>query len=173
MPRPKQLIDKKELQAEVNKLEASQTFDGRMALYKALSETLWAATNKFTLQVLMTKIREYKVILKTVSNKGKGLEKFRECLSAPIERISRAEKFAQNTESMDAFDKLMKFTPRAYRSLVIEAKNGSLAAACKLNCLQCTDFQIVEIRECPIKHCSMWNFRAYKSEGVQIEKQES
>jgi hypothetical protein len=53
--------------------------------------------------------------------------------------------------------------PEMYRALFTRVfqPNPSRAAAVKAKCLDCSNFQRVEIEHCPAKSCPLWQIRPY------------
>ena len=54
--------------------------------------------------------------------------------------------------------------PKIYQQNYKTAISGrSRAAAIKAKCLDCANFQRVEIANCPIEDCALWLYRPYRS----------
>lgn len=79
------------------------------------------------------------------------------------QRIPRREKFQKNPEAMSAFADMKSKAPTGYVELANRiATTGSKSLALKMVCLQCTNYQRAEIRDCNITHCVLWNFRPFQ-----------
>ena len=71
---------------------------------------------------------------------------------------------------------MRKQTPERYRPLVNRAERGSMRAALALKCLDCSCWQVPEIKECAITHCPLYPYRPYQSrtgtdsEAVEVEE---
>ena len=57
--------------------------------------------------------------------------------------------------------------PSAVR-VFINAFQGSKAAAIKANCIQCSGWEKVGVRDCEIKGCVFWKMRPYQR-GIEVE----
>lgn len=69
MSRKKVEVNKQELQAQIDALEASQTFSGYSTLFKALAATEWAVKNKYGVSVLSSRTQELGIVCKTPKGK--------------------------------------------------------------------------------------------------------
>ena len=78
-----------------------------------------------------------------------------------IKRTTRKEKFS-NKESTGILVQLKKEVPFEYEETVRKLQNGSMIAAIKLKCAECSDYNKSEIKHCPIKTCGLYLFRPYK-----------
>jgi hypothetical protein len=87
-------------------------------------------------------------------------------------RTSRADKFAKNPEVTKHFERIRKNVPENYLPLVEKAAGGSITAAVKLKCLDCTAFQREEIRGCKVGCCSLWPVRPFQSDAEDEEGEE-
>jgi len=56
--------------------------------------------------------------------------------------------------------KIPKVYQQNYKTAV---SSRSRAAAIKAKCLDCTNFQRVEITNCPVDTCPLWLYRGYRS----------
>lgn len=72
MARTKTVIDQKELEAEIKKLEASGQYTSHNELFNALAKTDWATAGKFSANVLRSRTTDYKIELTTpVGKRGR------------------------------------------------------------------------------------------------------
>jgi hypothetical protein len=53
-------------------------------------------------------------------------------------------------------------TPARYRRLVDKVEDGSLQAAIDLKCLDCSDYQVAEVRHCTVTGCPLYSVRPYQ-----------
>ena len=60
------------------------------------------------------------------------------------------------------FEQLRKVVPERFMPLVDQAEKGSLRASIKLNCLECSAYQVSEIKFCPVTACAMFPQRPYQ-----------
>lgn len=152
-----------ELQECINLLESVQPegkFQSRSALWDALCDTLWARSRlpvSLKPQTAMVLAKKFNLTIQTpVGKKGrpKGCGPVpnggnrRKPMSAEVESAMR-KSFPLN---------IIKIIPK----VLDKAASGSLRAAVKLKCLDCTNMQPVEIRLCELNGCPLWHFRPYK-----------
>lgn len=159
-------VNETELQKAINEVERSQPngkFANRSLLWKAIEDSQWAKTRNprpLTGQVAM--IIAKKGNLKIATPVGlRGRQKG----AGPVVRGERKKRTIP-------LEVLTKAVPKEFHKVVAKVAAGSMKAAIKLKCLDCTCFQPTEIRECAIKECSLWAFRPYKNK-VQTEVTES
>ncbi len=158
-------IDRDEFQRIVNELEDGQTFPNPTALWKAVEGTDWAKAQKprpLTGSVAGTRAKELGIQVKTQPAK-RGLtltEEQRAAMQAARKnRKPRAEKMKAFA---DTFGQLRKAVPERFLPVVDQAEKGSLRAAIKLNCLECSGYQLVEIKLCVVTSCAMYPHRPYQ-----------
>lgn len=158
------VIDQREMQAVVSKCESESSFKNRTELWNAIAATEWARTMQprpLTAQVAMIKADELGIEIKTpkgLRGRAKG--------SAPINTGGRKKKVF----SAEQRDALISGIPLDQREKLIKtidrACNGSMKAAVKLKCLDCTNWQKQEVADCTIVDCSLHSFRPYKRPSV-------
>lgn len=73
--------------------------------------------------------------------------------------MGRKQKLIRHKASFDSMERI--HGPK-YKSLVDRAREGSLTAAIKLKCLDCSCWQPDEIRHCPCVECSLFPLRPYQ-----------
>ena len=76
-------------------------------------------------------------------------------------RPSRRAKMAAYSET---FATQRREFPAIALPLIDQAEGGSLTAAVKLMCLDCTCWQRAEIRDCTIARCPLYPHRPYQSQ---------
>lgn len=60
--------------------------------------------------------------------------------------------------------------PKLYRGIYAKAcTSNSLRAAVNAKCLDCCNYQRIEVRECPVVDCPLWSHRPYQN-GLQSDK---
>lgn len=149
-------IDALALQNTIREVETSNTIGNRSQLWAAVEATEWAKTRSprpLTAQVAMNLAKKFNLNIATPLGK-KGREKG----SGPIPGAGRKKK----TLPPDVVVALNKIVPAEFHKIVEKAAGGSMKAAVKLKCLDCTGYQMKEVRECELKDCSLWSFRPYK-----------
>ncbi len=160
-------VDRDELQRIVSELENQQTFPNPSALWKAVEETNWAKTYQprpFTASVAYDRAKELGIQYRTTpAKRGIGIilseEQRAAMLAARKNRKPRAEKMKTFATT---FAELRKHSPTRYLPLVDQAEKGSLRAAIKLNCLECSNYHMVEVKLCPVVACAMFPHRPYQ-----------
>jgi hypothetical protein len=163
-------VNKVELQKMVTDLEAKQEFANLSKLWSALEATDWAKNQKprpLTVSVISARAKELGIILKTVAGK-KGAT-----LGSKIprgERIPRSEKFKKFDKT---FEIMAKEVPEQYRNLIDKIKGGSMKSALKLKCLDCSAWDIKEVRGCVCTGCSLFPFRPGANKKVVADVPES
>lgn len=164
MARTKLEINKDEFQKVVTDLEASQTFANPSWLWKAVEESEWAKNLKpraLTAAVAYVRAKELGVVYKTEAGKRGGGPVGN---GAPRVRIPRAKKMKAFAET---FERLRKETPKRYLPLVDKAEKGSAKACIKLKCLECSNWQSVEVKCCEIKNCPLFPIRPFQGKGKE------
>jgi hypothetical protein len=64
-----------------------------------------------------------------------------------------------------SFDAIKKVIPKQFINLVVLAEQGSLRATINLKCLDCTSFQVKEIKGCTLVSCPLYPVRPYQQMG--------
>ena len=76
-----------------------------------------------------------------------------------------------NDTNQDKIDAFAAHMPISYRATYRKAMNGkSLRAAVNSKCLDCSNWQRIEIKECPIVTCPLHLYRPYQQKGVDDEE---
>lgn len=177
MPRGKNTeVDREKLEKAVQTVEAN----GPLSSLKALQDAVAAEYNKtaideITYSIVGLRIREWGFQLQTKPGKRGGpmtaAHKAALAAGRKMGRTSRAEKFKANTDVWGALDELERNTPERFQPLVEKIREGSMSAAVKLNCLECSGYITAEVRLCQVKQCPMYAFRPYQGAG-QAEEEE-
>ena len=170
MARTKIQVDRTALQNTVNTLEAGQTFTNSSALYEAVANTEWGKGLKLTPSVVYLRIREFKITMQTKPGKRGGTitqERIDAMRAGRKDRQPRSEKMKNFSAS---FALMRKNYPSKSLPLIEKAETGSLRAAIKLMCLDCTCQQPVEVRNCACPGCPLFPHRPYQ--GSMEEEEE-
>lgn len=163
MARKEIVINKSELQNEINRLEKSTTFPTLSHLWKALEETAWARNytpKGLKSATLYVKAKSLGITTKTQPGK-KGRSKGEKVTGVRTPRREKLKKFKEN------FQQMRKQFPKTYLPLVDAAENGSMKAAVKLKCLDCSANQPKEVKMCNIESCPLFPFRPYQTLKVK------
>jgi hypothetical protein len=174
-------VSKLRLQDIVTRIERETSFPNRTALYEAVAATEWAKNfqpKPLSATTISSKIKQLQIEMKTPKGVKGGVwdDARRKKMAKALEgsrgkvRKTRAQKFAANPQILKALDDLEKIIPERFLGLVEQARGGSLKAATKLKCLDCSSFQTAEIRDCPRTECSLWAFRAYQGKVEDDEQ---
>lgn len=162
MARTKLEIDKVEFQKVVDDLEANNTFENPSILWKAVEESVWAKgllPRPLTAGVAYARAKELGIIVKAKPGKrGGGLK---DAVRGPRTPCS-----AKMAKHKDSFDAMKKEVPKSFIKLVDRLeKKGSVKAAIKLKCLECSSWKPSEIKHCPCLGCGLYPVRPYQGKG--------
>lgn len=78
---------------------------------------------------------------------------------AKAARTSRRDKMKAYS---DTFDKMRRTYPRMALPIIDQAEKGSLPAAIKLMCLDCSNWVRTEVRDCVIAGCPLYPHRPFQ-----------
>jgi len=173
-------VDRGKFESAIKVAEQSGPLANRSKLYAVVAEIYnkgkAADAPTLTPSVVYLRIGEYKIAVKTpLGKKGRGamsVEQKQHQVAlmqagrSGAGRVSKAEKFAKDPVAQSAFEDLKKRTPARFQPLVLKVIQGSRTAALKLKCLDCANYQPIEIKLCPCTDCSLWNFRSYQKSKV-------
>jgi hypothetical protein len=162
-----------QLQAQVDALEAIQTFPSRKALWRALAQTPWAQERGLTAKGLEAKARRLGVVVKTPKGIGhRFVGGAAEPGPQPDQPDEEARGSSAGSEKCGAVRKtapqrlplplLRRVVPVRHHRLVDRVEAGSLRAALDLKCLDCSDYQIAEVRHCTVTACPLHSVRPYQ-----------
>ena len=140
-------------------------------IYRRKMVEIGGNCDKITPAVIMLRTLDFKIPYKTIAGK-----KGRQIGSGPILssdgqrpiHVPRSEKMKE----FDTFAKMRISLPVKYHNLVNLAEKGSLKAAIKLKCLDCSCYQPTEIKYCTITGCSLFPHRPFKNSGQNITSNE-
>lgn len=113
------------------------------------------AVTPVTKSVLYLRSREWGIVINTPKARRKHTSR------QPKIKVSRGEKLKIHGASFDAQKKVV---PSRFINLVVLAEQGSLKAMISLKCLECTTYQIREIKECTLVQCPLYPVRPYQGE---------
>jgi hypothetical protein len=125
-------------------------------MWAALANTSWAKSltpRPLTAQVAMLRAKELGIMPKTKAGKRGGGLAGSTVVKQP--RKVKLAKFAKEFAQMNVLYGEAKH-------LVEAAQGGSLKAAVKLKCLECSGFQRVEVKECACTVCPLYPFRPFQ-----------
>ena len=175
MPRGKNTeVDREKLWKAVQTVEAKGPLPSLKMLQEAVAtEYNDTAIDEITYSIVGLRIKEWAIpILTKPGKRGGPMTKAHKAALAKgrkMGRTSRADKFKANESVCAALNVLEKNTPERFHSLVEKVREGSMSAAVKLNCLDCSGYITAEVRLCQIKQCPMYAFRPYQG-AIQEEE---
>lgn len=145
-------ITAKQLQDAINEVESANVFATRGELWSAITVKLPASNTS-----LMKLFNKYGLTCKTpVGHRGKepgvGI--------TPTVRVPRSSKYKTSEGKKHITD--LKLAHPNKLKIINQVAKGSMKAAIKGMCLDCTCDQPAEIRNCNITSCFLWNLRPYK-----------
>jgi hypothetical protein len=161
------------MQTQVDALEATQTFPSWEALWRAFAQTPWAKGQGFSARGLEAKARRLGVVVNTPKGIGHRfgggaaepgpqpdhLDEEAPGSSSESEKCGAVRKLAPQRLSLPL---LRRVVPVRHHRLVDRVEAGSLRAAIDLKCLDCSDYQIAEVRHCTVTACPLHGVRPYQ-----------
>lgn len=158
-------ISQKELQAEIDKVEAANEFHSQSALFEAIAKTDWANkvhSKPLSAATIRSRFVEFGCTCKTEKGKRGGGS-----AGAPKGvRRSRSDKFAGNPAIVFSLDRLSSKYESIRPDLVQKIKDGSAMAAIKLKCFDCSGGEsTAEVAKCSVYDCSLWPIRPWRGKS--------
>jgi hypothetical protein len=160
-------VNREKLVAALQLAEANGPLASRDALWRRTAELYNGfAERPISFSVVGLRVKEWGLSIQTqAGRRGAPMTpEHKAALAAGRgERVPRAEKLkAYRTydllsEEMSKDEETARFLP-----VVEAARKGSIKAAIKLQCLDCSNWQPQEIRECVIESCPMFPHRPYQ-----------
>lgn len=157
-----------ELQTAISLLEGGTSFANRSLLWEAVEDSEWAkkqSPRPLTGPTAMLMAKKHNLTINTPMGQ-RGRQKG----CGPIPNAGRkARNLPDNVASALRKTFPLSMTTandrpfKAIGKIVNKVISGSLKAAVKLKCLDCTNIQPVEIRNCECIDCPLWSFRPYKA----------
>jgi hypothetical protein len=161
MGRTKVQVKSEELKEAIKLAEANGPFNTRQELAIKVASSQWALDNNITTSVVITRIVEFNLDSLIKTKKGKRGRQVGGKLSEQHKAamISGRGKKVVDQEWLKA---MRETTPAPYLPLIDKIEHGSLKASIHLHCLECTNYNKGEIRNCNIISCSNFGRRPYK-----------
>ena len=161
-----------DFQQVLSDLESSRSFLHRRALWSALAETSWAKERRLSpgslrqyarrLKVrVSTPPNPHRVRLKTQGDKAEAV-KPTPTLDFGSHPCPPATTARGTTKERVPLPVLRSNTPAKFQPLVDQIEAGSLRSAVKLKCLECSSYQVEEIRLCTVWACPLHSVRPYQ-----------
>jgi hypothetical protein len=169
MARPSIAVDQVRLALAVSTCEAAGNYTTRQQLWQDVALAYGGVSPAW----VYLKVEELNIPVKTPKGK-KGRQKG-QAINTGV-KIGRGAKFAKKPEIKAAFKELEKIVKQEQKGRFLPIFNkmvaGSMKAAVKLNCLECSNFQTAEIKYCPCVACPMYAFRPYQNSLLEVETEE-
>lgn len=161
--RKKLELNKDELQKVITELENNNVFANYGELLVAVEATDWAknmSPRPLKAPVVYQRIKELNIACHTKPGK-RGNVNLRKSTTdgQPVVRVTRGEK---NKKFSSSFAAMKAEFPDKYHSVIDKAQAGSLKATNKLMCLSCTNFQVLEVKNCTCISCPLYPVRFTK-----------
>ena len=159
-------IDRDEFQRIATDLESRETFPHPSAFWEAVENTDWAKAYQprpLTASVAYSRAKELGIQYKTrPSKRGLGILTEEQKAAMQAARKNRKPRSEKMKAFSRTFEELRKQVPERFLPLVDQEEKGSLRAAIKLTCLDCSAYQPTEIKQCPIIVCAFFPQRPYQ-----------
>lgn len=169
MSRPSIPVDKNRLAAAIATCEAKTQYTTRQQLWQDVALAYGSVSPAW----VYLRAEELKLPVKTPKGK-KGRQKGDKVVTGV--KTTRSEKFAKNNTILKAFDSLEKEVKQEQKGRFLpifqRVKAGSMKAAVKLKCLDCTCYQTTEIKYCPCVACPLYAYRPYQDSLLETEESE-
>ena len=166
-------VNRQLLVSSISEAEKDGPLANRITLANKVAEIYNSKTiaETVTHSVVTLRIKEWNLTVKTPVGKrgraaGIALTDEQKAAMKNGRQGGRAAKFAKNEDIQNSFESMYQRFDSAYKPLIDRAKNGSLKAAVKLQCLDCSNFQSNEIKNCACNHCPLYPFRPYQTSNV-------
>lgn len=145
-------IDKAVLVTMITEAEDKNSFENRNELFEYLAGQLNVSTT-----TVYNRTKDYQLLDSLKTAKGaKGVFNHTQVVKAP-----RGDKY-KTAEGKKHIAEMKRRWLGKYKKLIDQIESGSMKAAIKLNCIDCTNDQTVEIKECVCLQCPFWMIRPYK-----------
>ncbi len=147
-------IDQNVFKETIQQLEAQNNYSNLNQLYIAVAKIIGCPKG-----VVPLRISEWGISIKTtVGKRGRN----------GSQHLHNNEKRIKNkkTSHPGHITQLRRETPKKYQKLIDKIEKGSKAAALKLNCLYCANYERLEVRYCPCLSCPAWSVRPYQIHGA-------
>ena len=183
-------VDRIKLVSAINEVEKNGPFRTRTKLYDRAAREYNSSVSDTSLEItpsiVMLRIKEFNLTVKTpIGQRGrqsgvKMTDEHKALLAAGRKnrvKGGRKAKFEKNPQIKAALNDLRDKTSSnhyaaPYLPLVEKIAAGSMRAAVRLNCLQCSNYQRNEIKECNCTGCPMFAFRPYQNSVDEAEPEE-
>jgi len=162
-------IDIERFKKEIELAESTQTFANQTALFEYIANTTWGKTaykKPLTAAVLYLRYKQEALIIKTPKGKrGRAV-------GATINRKARKDKLASNPKFKENIKLLKRDNPTAIKT-IDRLAGGSLKAAIRVNCLNCSGGDKKLAKTCAVINCAMYLFNPFLKVGDESNEEET
>jgi ribosomal protein S27E len=123
-------------------------------------------SNKISPAIVLLRIKNWAIDIKTKPGKrgrqpgSKLSDEHKAAMQSG--RTSRTAKFATKEDITSGFKLMHSIVPERFANIVVKLQKGSKSAALKLKCLDCSNWQPIEIKQCTCNECPLYAFRPYQ-----------
>ncbi len=160
MGRIKVEIDKDIFLSKLEDLEKTQEFTNISTLCVAFSKTEWAVKNGVTPSICTLRLKEFNLLDKIKTKAGRRGRQPGQTLSQ--EHKDKLQAGRERSTDEKYLKRMLKIVPERFHGTVKKAAKGNKTAVLKLKCLDCSDYQTKEIKECSVCDCPLYHIRPYK-----------
>jgi hypothetical protein len=169
------LVDRQKLEAALNMAENNGPLSNLSELWSKATEIYnRTAEQPITHSVVALRVKEWNVVVKTQpGRKGRAMsdEQKAAMQAARGQRRPRSEKMKE----FKTFDLLrqemnLEADKRRFLPVLEAAEKGSMKAAIKLNCLECSNWLTTEVKHCPVEKCAFYPHRPYKPGSTDADE---
>lgn len=150
-------VDKNLFVKSVEQAEKDGPLENRNQLYCRVADIynglISSEFPQITFSVASLRISEYALQIKTPMGK-KGRQKPKDFSDV----VDSSPKLANS----DNIRHMIATTPKAYHNLVHNVEKGCLKSVIFLKCLECMNYNKLEITECVCTDCPNWSFRPFQ-----------
>lgn len=161
-------IDIERFKKEIELAEASQTFPNQTALFEYIAGTQWGKTaykKPLTAAVLYLRYKQEALIIKTPKGKRGRAS------GTVVNRTARKDKLAANPKFKENIKLLKRDNPTAIKT-IDRLAGGSLKAAIRVNCLNCSGGDKKLAQTCAVINCAMYLFNPFLKCSQEDENNE-
>lgn len=171
MPKASTPVERPRLEAAIHQAEKDGPLRNLHELWKRAAEIYnRTALRAITFSLANLRAKEWNIPIKTTGgHRGPLTEEHKAALlAARGKRAPRAEKMRGfTTFSLLRQELGSKLRTRKYLPVVDAAEDGSIKAAIKLKCLECSNYQTEEVRLCPVTDCALFPHRPYQGSEAE------
>jgi hypothetical protein len=159
-------IDKSSLLAILAEIDGSKICTNRSSLFQKVADKYNGQhSQQISASLVYLRVSQWKVELSTPVGKKGRIKGFK--IEGKSNKVSRSVKFANNSQIKSSLCQIRGIVPERFQPVVNRVVQGSMKAAVNLKCLDCCDYQTMEVKLCECQDCSLWPFRPYQKQKVK------